>query len=42
MLSGMLNAFQSAINAQQAGLSETTDRVNEEMKQIAADVKKSY
>lgn len=39
MLNGMLNAFQSAIDKQQNGLSETTDRVNEEMRQIASDIR---
>lgn len=39
MLDGMLHAFQNAIEKQQDGLSETTDRVNEEMKQIASDIR---
>ena len=37
-LDGMLNAFQSAIDTQQAGLSETTDSVNDGMRQVAADI----
>ena len=39
MLDGMLNAFQNAIDTQQDGLTETTDRVNEEMRQIASDIR---
>ncbi|MCY4657504.1 MAG: anti-phage ZorAB system protein ZorA [Gammaproteobacteria bacterium] len=39
MLDGMLNAFQNAIDKQQDGLTETTDRVNEEMRQIASDIR---
>ena len=35
----MLNAFQSAIDTQQAGLSETTDSVNDGMRQVAADIR---
>ena len=39
MMDGMLNALQRAIDTQQTGLSETTLRVNEEMRQIAADIR---
>lgn len=39
MMDGMLNAFQKAIDTHQAGLSATTDSVNEEMKQIANDIR---
>ena len=35
----MLNALQKGIDTQQAGLSETTDKVNEEMKQVATDIR---
>ncbi len=38
-LDGMLNAFQSAIDTQQAGLSETTNSVNDGMRQVAADIR---
>ncbi|RKU11692.1 hypothetical protein C6502_07385, partial [Candidatus Poribacteria bacterium] len=38
-LDGMLNAFQSAIDAQQASLSGTTDSVNDGMRQVAADLR---
>ena len=40
MMDRTLNAFQSAINTQQDGLSDTTDRVNEEMRQIAVDIRR--
>ena len=39
MMEGMLSAFQEAINTHQAGLSATTDSVNEEMKQITNDIR---
>ena len=39
MMDGMLNAFQGTIDTQQAGLSETTDSVNEQMKQVASDIR---
>ena len=39
MMERMLNAFQNAIDTHQAGLSATTDSVNEEMKQIANDLR---
>ena len=39
MMGGMLNAFQNAIDTHQAGLSATTDSVNEEMKQITNDIR---
>lgn len=39
MMEGMLSAFQNAIDTHQAGLSATTNSVNEEMKEIANDVR---
>lgn len=39
MMEGMLSAFQNAIDTHQAGLSATTDSVNEEMKEIANDIR---
>ena len=39
MMEGMLSAFQEAIDTHQAGLSATTDSVNEEMKEIASDIR---
>ena len=39
MMDGLLNALRRAIDTQQTGLSETTLRVNEEMRQIAADIR---
>ena len=39
MMDGMLNAFQKAIDTYQIGLSATTDSVNEEVKQIANDIR---
>ena len=39
MMDGMLRAFQEAIDTHQAGLSATTDSVNEEMKQIANEIR---
>lgn len=38
-LDGMLNAFQSAIDTQQASLSETTDSVHDGLRQVAADIR---
>ena len=39
MLDEMLKAFQNAVNTQQGRLSETTKQVNEEIGQIAADIR---
>ena len=39
MLDEMLKAFQNAVNTQQGRLSETTKQVNEEIEQIAADIR---
>jgi len=39
MMEEMLKTFQNTINTHQAGLSATTDRVNEEVKQIANDIR---
>ena len=39
MMDGMLRAFQNAIDTHQAGLSAATDSVNEEVKQIANDIR---
>ncbi|RKU21196.1 hypothetical protein C6503_04990 [Candidatus Poribacteria bacterium] len=39
MMEGMLSAFQEAIDTHQAGLSATTDSVNEEMEQIANKIR---
>ena len=39
MIDGMLDAFQRSIDTQQGGLSETTNRVNEEMLRIAANIR---
>lgn len=39
MMEEMLKTFQNTINTHQAGLSDTTDRVNEEVKQIANDIR---
>ena len=39
MMDGMLNAFQGTIDTQQAGLSETTDSLNEQMKQVGSDIR---
>ena len=39
MMEEMLSAFQNAIDTHQAGLSATTDSVNEEVKQIANDIR---
>ena len=39
MMEGMLSAFQKAIDIHQAGLSATTDSVNEEMEQIANKIR---
>ena len=38
MIGEILNAFQSAIKTQQDGLSDTTNQVNQEMKEIAAGI----
>lgn len=38
MMDGMLNAFKGMIDTQQTGLSETTDNVNGQMKQVASDI----
>ena len=39
MMERMLSAFQNAIDTHQAGLSATTDSVNDEMKQIANNIR---
>ena len=39
MLDEMLKAFQNAVNTQQGRLSETTKQVNEEIEQIAAEIR---
>ena len=38
MMDGMLSAFQGTIDTQQAGLSETTHSLNEQMKQVGSDI----
>ena len=39
MMDGILNTFQGTIDTQQAGLSETTDSMNEQMKQVASEIR---
>ena len=39
MMDDMLKAFQNAVATQQGRLTETTEHVNDEMKQIAADIR---
>ena len=39
MMEGVSNAFQSAIDTHQAGLSATTDSLNQDMQQIATDIR---
>ena len=39
MMDGMLNTQQGMIDAQQASLSETTDSMNEQMKQVASEIR---
>ena len=39
MMDGMLNTFQGTIDTQHAGLSETTDSMNEQMKQVASEIR---
>ena len=38
MMDGMLSTFQGTIDTQQAGLSETTHSLNEQMKQVGSDI----